>query len=132
MNKIVVWFYFLKIIKMIKKIFSKIWWNVKHEEVEKNIDDSRTRYHNRMEDAQRRIEEKNIVLGDEVICTRKLDWIDKWKWKFTGEVCKNYDYKNIRYYVEFERNWMKRTFPIHIDQIEKLNKNKKKSFYSKK
>ena len=129
MNKNIVWFYFVKIIKMFKKLFWKIFWNVKPQEDKSNYDDSWTRYKKREENAGKRIIEKNIVLWDYVICTRERDWIYQWKWKFTWEIQKQYEYKNIRYYVEFERNWMKRIFPISIDKIEKVQK---KSFNSKK
>lgn len=97
----------------------KMWIRPSREKVVEHREDSRTRYHNRMEDAQKRIEEKNIVLWDFVICTRRLDWIVQREWQFTWEIVKQYEYWNIRYYVEFERNWMKRTYPISIDEIKK-------------
>lgn len=97
----------------------KMWIRPSREKIVEHREDSYSRYTKRMEDAQKRIEEKNIVLWDFVICTRRLDWIVQREWQFTWEIVKQYEYWNIRYYVEFVRNWMKRTYPISIDEIKK-------------
>jgi hypothetical protein len=91
-----------------------------------SLDDSYVRYDRRMKQAQERIKEKNIVLWDEVVCDREVDWIYQRKWKYTWSVVKDYHYMNIRYDVEFERNWMKKIYPIHIDCIRKILDSKQK------
>lgn len=98
----------------------KMWIRPSREKIVEHREDSYSRYTERMENAQKRIEEKNIVLWDFVICTRRLNWIVQREWQFTWEIVKQYEYWNIRYYVEFVRNWMKRTYPISIDEIKKV------------
>lgn len=113
-------FYFVSTVRPFTFFFEiKMWIRPSREKIVEHREDSYSRYTKRMEDAQKRIEEKNIVLWDFVICTRRLDWIVQREWQFTWEIVKQYEYWNIRYYVEFERNWMKRIYPISIDEIKK-------------
>ena len=80
----------------------------------------------RLNEMDERIKAKNIVLWDEVICDREIDWIYQWRWKYTGEVTKDTQYWNVRYYVQFERNGITKTYPIHIDKITKAVKRGRK------
>lgn len=80
------------------------------------------RWVRRNKETNERVKEKNIVLWDEVICDREYDWIYQRKGKYTWEFTKDFEHDNVWYEVEFERNWMKRRYPIHIDHIVKVNK----------
>lgn len=73
----------------------------------------------RMQEAQKRIEEKNIKKWDEVIWNRRMNWIVQQKWIFNWNIVRCYDTKHIRYSVDFEINWEKKTYPVIIDEIKK-------------
>lgn len=108
-----------------------MWRFKKKEQIKENAYDEYSMYLNREKEANKKIKEKNIVLWDYVLCDREYDWIYQWKWKYTWEVKKDRYNMNVRYYVEFERNWMKYVYPINIDNIKKVEPTKRRNLHRK-